>query len=94
MEYTRYLTLGVKDGEIHHILARRGHAPDDIVKRTLDINERNYQGSKVAPRFDKLYILTVGEEGSFGTSTNLKLQEIVPPLPVPKWRLMPVRGLY
>ena len=91
MEYTRYLTLGLRGGELYHILARRGRSPDDIVKRTLDINSRNRQDA--CPRFDKLYVLTVGEEGSFGGSTNLKIQEIVPP-PRVDWSLVMLRGLY
>lgn len=90
--WTRYLTLGVDaDGNLHHILARRGHAPADIVRQTLDINTRGRR--KGCEKFVRLYVLEVGPEGTYGNSTHLKLQEIVKPPPC-DYRLMPVRGLY
>lgn len=90
--WTRYLTLGVDaEGNLHHILARRGHEPDDIVRQTLDINTKNRRSG--FEKFEKLYVLEVGPEGTYGNSTHLKLQEIVNP-PPRDYRLVTVRGLY
>lgn len=84
--WTRYLTMGVDaDGQLHHILARRGQAPDGIVKTTLEINTRK--------KFDKLYVLEVGPEGYYGGYCHLKLQEIVPP-PRRGWMLVPAKGAF
>lgn len=94
--WTRYITMGIRDGELHHIIARRGHTPDDIVNRTLEIALGPPFLTEADRRrigFDKLYVLTVGPEGNFGGSTNLKLQEIVKP-PPRDWTLVHVRGLH
>lgn len=94
--WTRYITMGIRDGELHHILARRGHTPNDIVNRTLAIARPHTfltRSDRRAKEFDKLYVLTVGPSGNFGGSTNLKLQEIVEP-PSHNWTLRNVRGLY
>ena len=87
-KYKRYLVMGLKNGELHHIIARRGHTPDDIINRALGF----FEGSPHA--FERLYIVEVGDEGTFGSSTNLKLQEIVPPPPTVPWLLKHVKGLY
>ena len=96
-QYKRYIVMGLRDGEIHHIIARRGHTPDALVEQVLNtirgpsfLTETDRHKSK----FDRLYILEVGDEGTYGGSTNLKLQEIKEPAPVPKWTLVLVKGLY
>ena len=87
-QYKRYLVMGLKNGELHHIIARRGHTPDDIINRALGF----FEGSPHA--FERLYVLEVGDEGTFGSSTNLKLQEIVEPPPRAAWALVRAKGLY
>ncbi len=91
--WTRYITMGVDaSGHLHQILARRGHEPDDIVEKTLEINARNRRPG--FEKFERLYVLEVGQEGQYGGSTNLKLREIVsPPPPPPDWVLIHAKGL-
>ena len=38
-EYKRYLVMGLKNGELHHIIARRGETPDGIVNRALELTK-------------------------------------------------------
>ncbi|KKL11153.1 hypothetical protein LCGC14_2548700, partial [marine sediment metagenome] len=38
-KYKRYLVMGLKNGELHHIIARRGHTPDAIVNRALELTK-------------------------------------------------------
>ncbi len=96
-KYKRYVTMGLRDGKLHHIIARRGETPDDIISKTLDLVEGppflTYEARK-ARKFDRLYLMEVGDEGTFGSRMNLHLLEITKPLPVPKWRLMLVKGIY
>ncbi|KKM15073.1 hypothetical protein LCGC14_1699750 [marine sediment metagenome] len=94
-KYKRYVVMGLRGGHLHHIIARRGNTPDDIINRALEIVKgppflTEADMSKI--RFDRLYIMEVGDEGTYGSSTNLKLREIV--APAPKWSLVPVKGLY
>lgn len=96
-QYKRYVTMGLRDGKLHHIIARRGITPDDIIEKTLTLIQGPPYLTRTdleKRRFDRLYIMEVGDEGTFGNRMNLRLLEITKPLPVPKWRLMPVRGLY
>lgn len=36
-QYKRYLVMGLRNGELHHIIARRGNDPNDIVNRVMEI---------------------------------------------------------
>jgi len=112
-KYKRYLVMGLKNGELHHIIARRGNTPDDIVNRALEIvsgipirelEAHMRENPHFIPwrgdldlrkrAFDRLYLVEVGDEGTYGNSTNLKLQEIVPPPPKTDWSLVRTKGLY
>ncbi|KKL97682.1 hypothetical protein LCGC14_1832000 [marine sediment metagenome] len=111
-EYKRYIVMGLRNGHLHHIIARRGHTPDDIVNRALEITggspstasvEEIYSQAPQNPRqrytrvtrkFDRLYVMEVGDEGTYGNSTNLKLQEIVEPPPRRAWTLVQAKGIY
>ena len=87
VKYKRYIIMGLHDGRLVRIIARRAHEPDDIIRRVLD---------RVHP-YDRLYILEVGDEGVYGQCTNLKLQEIVsppPPPPTPKYVLKDVEAIF
>ena len=91
-KYKRYVIMGVCDGKLVRIIARRGHDPDDIIRQALGKADRAagwYTG-----RFDRLYLMTVGDEGVYGQCTNLKLQEIVSPAPVPSYGLVDVEAIF
>ena len=96
-EYKRYLVMGLRNGHLHYIIARRGETPDDIIRRTLDLvkgppflTHEDWRKRQ----FDRLYIMEVGDEGTYGNSTNLKLQEIVGPPPRAAWALVQAKGIY
>ena len=96
-QYKRYLVMGLKNGELHHIIARRGETPEDIVDRAIAISAGPpflTKADQCAREFDRMYLLEVGDEGTFGSSTNLKLQEIVPPPVSTAWTLVRTKGLY
>ena len=95
-KYKRYVTLGLRNGQLLRIIARRGHTPDDIINKTLELVAPLPFLTPAANRlrqFDKLYIMEVGDEGYFGGSMNLKLLEIKKPQPVP-WTLVPVTSIF
>lgn len=87
MQYKRYVTMGLSNGELCRIIARRGEAPDDIVRQTLELIESPY-----SRKFDALYVMEIGDAGQYGGSTNLKLLKIGPPPSIPVWSLVPVPG--
>ena len=96
-KYKRYLVMGLRDGHLHHIIARRGHTPDDVIRRTLEAVRGSVfltDADNAKQTFDRLYIVEVGDEGTSGDSTNLKLQEIVPPPAQAAWVLRRAKGLY
>lgn len=96
-KYKRYVTMGLRNGQLHHIIARRGETPDDIIRKTLDLVAPNpflINADRREKWFDRLYIMEVGDEGTYGNSTNLKLLEITEPISVPKWSLVPVKGIF
>ena len=95
-KYKRYVIMGLRDGKLVRIIARRGHTPDDIIRSALD---RVHPSRFVSPadlrrHFDRLYLMTVGDEGVYGQCTNLKLQEIVSPAPEPRWALADVEAIF
>ena len=85
-KYKRYVTMGLRDGKLIRIIARRGHTPDDIIRQTLE-NRRE-------ETFARLYLMTVGDEGVYGQRTNLRLQEIVSPAPEPSYALVDVEAIF
>lgn len=96
-KYKRYITMGLRDGELHRILSRRGYTPDGIINRTLELTKPRHFLTDVANRrrqFDKLYLMEVGGEGTYGNTTNLKLLEIKPPPPPQTWGLWPVKSAF
>ena len=97
-QYKRYMTLGLRNGELVRIMARRGHNPDDIIRQTLlNVTPHPFLSDTGRNRrFGKLYLMTVGDEGTYGQSTNLKLERIVrsPPVPIPEYRLEPVDAVF
>ena len=96
-KYKRYVTLGLRNGQLLRIVARRGQTPDDIIDKTLDLVEPPpflTPADRRARQFDKLYIMEIGDEGSFGGSVNLKLLEIRKPLPLVRWVLTPVSSIF
>ena len=96
-EYKRYLVMGLRNGHLHHIIARRGNTPDDIVNKALEIVRGPAfltEADRRKLEFDRLYVMEVGDEGTYGSHTNLKLQEIVEPPPRAAWSLVQVKGLY
>lgn len=88
MQYKRYVTMGLRNGELYRIIARRGVSPNDIVNKTLELQEMPY-----ARQSDALYLMEIGDAGDYGGSMNLKLLKIKPP-PSRGWRLVPIPGLY
>ncbi len=95
--YKRYAILGLRDGKLVRILARRGHTPDDIIRQVLDKTEPRVFLSDVANLrrgFKRLYLMTVGDEGVYGQCTNLKLQEIVSPPPTSQYVLENVEAIF
>ena len=93
----RYVIMGLHNGKLVRIIARRGHDPDDIIRQALGKAEPwpfLPESAKREKRFDRLYILEVGDEGVYGQCTNLKLQEIVSPAPVPSYGLVDVESIF
>ena len=96
-KYRRYVTLGLRKGQLLNIIARRGFTPDDIIDRTLKLVEPApflASADRSARKFEKLYIMEIGDEGSFGGSMNLKLLEIKQPPPWVPWTLIPVKSIF
>jgi hypothetical protein len=46
-KYTRYVTMGLRNGKLVRIIARRGFTPDDIIRQTL--SERLTEGGHQCP---------------------------------------------
>lgn len=96
-KYTRYVTMGLRDGKLVRIIARRGYTPDDIIRQTLEAASPKPFLNPLANqqrRFDRLYLMTVGPDGNYGQSTHLKLQEIVSPPPTPAFALVDVEAIF
>ncbi len=92
-KYKRYVIMGLRDGKLVRIIARRGHTPDDIIRQALDKTGPCpflSDAGNLRKEFARLYLMTVGDEGVYGQCTNLNLQEIVSPAPVPSFALVNV----
>ncbi len=96
-KYKRYVIMGLRDGRLVRIIARRGHTPDDIIRQALyNTGPRVFLSDVDNMRrgFDRLYLMTVGDEGVYGQCTNLNIQEIVSPAPVPSFALVNVEVVF